>query len=186
MVAETTVRIRSRHRSWRAVWIGVTVVVVALAAITARVFVWPDLPPLPVAADAIIELAGPNPDGRDQVALDLARQHRAALLIQSTGPGDVRCLPQPPGVTVECFTPDPDTTRGEARWIGQAAAERHWTSVILVTTPDQAWRAHLRVSRCFSGAIFVSTAPLPAPQWLVQIPYQWTASIKALTVERAC
>ena len=186
MVAETTVRIRSRRRGWRAVWIAVTAVVVALAAITARVFVWPDLPPLPVAADAIIELAGPNPDGRDAVALELARQNRSPLLIQSTGPGDIRCLPPVPGVTVECFTPDPDTTRGEARWIGRTAAERHWASVILVTTPDQAWRAHLRVSRCFGGAIFVSTAPLPGPQWFVQIPYQWSASIKALTVERAC
>jgi hypothetical protein len=186
MVGETTIRIKGRRRGRRAVWIGATAVAVVFAAITARVFVWPDLPPLPDHADAIIELAGPNQDGRDEVALDLARHNRAPLLIQSTEPNDTKCLPPPPGVTVVCFHPDPDTTRGEARWIGRAAAERHWTSVILVTTPDQAWRAHLRVSRCFGGAIYVSTAPLPAPLWLVQIPYQWSASIKALTVERGC
>ena len=91
-----------------------------------------------------------------------------------------------PGVTVECFHPDPDTTRGEARYIGQLAAQRHWTSVILVTTPDQAWRARLRVSRCFDGEIYNVTAHLPLRMWFQQIPYQWVASVKALTIERAC
>lgn len=35
------------------------------------------------------------------------------------------------------FHPDLNTTRGEARHIGAIAAQRHWASVILVTTPDQ-------------------------------------------------
>jgi hypothetical protein len=183
---KTTDRTAQRLRRWRAAWIGVAAVALALTTITARVFVWPDLPPLPDRADAIVELGGPNSDGRDAVALELARRNRAPLLIQSTELNDTKCLPAPPGVTVECFHPDPDTTRGEAHYIGRVAAERHWTSVILVTTPDQAWRAHLRVSRCFSGAIYVATAPLPRLMWFVQIPYQWSASIKALTVERAC
>jgi hypothetical protein len=182
----TVVDNRTRRKRWRAAWIGAAVVVAGFAAVSARVFVWPDLPTPPDHADAIIELAGPNADERDRVALDLARQHRAPLLIQSTEADDTHCLPPPPDVTVECFHPGPDTTRGEARHIGQLAAERGWTSVILVTTPDQAWRAHLRVSRCFDGAIYSATADLPLPMWFIQIPYQWVASAKAVTIERGC
>ena len=179
-------RSRRARRYWLMGWVAAAVVVATFVTITLRVFVWPDLRPLPDRVDAIIELAGPNDDGRDQVALDLARQYRAPLLIQSTLPDDTHCLPPPPGVTVECFHPDPDTTRGEARHIGQLAGQRHWTSVILVTTIDQAWRADLRVGRCFSGRIYNGTADLPTRMWVRQIPYQWIATAKALTFERAC
>jgi hypothetical protein len=54
----------------------------AFAVLTARLFVWPDLPPLPPEVDAIVELAGPGI--RDRAALALAREHRAPILIQST------------------------------------------------------------------------------------------------------
>jgi hypothetical protein len=162
-------------------------VVVAFAAVTARVFVWPDLQPLPEHADAIIELAGPRMPDRDRVAVELAREHRAPVLIQSTlAFGTSFCLPPVAGVRIECFRPDPETTRGEARYIAALAAQRHWDSIILVTTPDQAWRAHLRVSRCFPGAVYNATAPLRWQDWFRQVPYQWAASIKALTVERTC
>jgi uncharacterized SAM-binding protein YcdF (DUF218 family) len=39
--------------------------------------------------------------------------------------------------------------RGEARFIGGVARQYGWKSVIIVTTPDHAWRAALRVSRCW-------------------------------------
>jgi hypothetical protein len=57
---------------------------------------------------------------------------------------------------------------------------------VLVTTPDQAWRARLRVTRCFDGEVYVATSPLPPLAWLGQIPYQWAATVKALVFERAC
>lgn len=177
---------RRRRRRWA---IPAALVFVLWAAVTARVFIWPDLAPLPRSADAIIELAGPAVEGRDQVAINLAREHKAAFLVQSTvvaEAGTHRCLPAVPGVTVLCFHPVPGTTRGEAEWIGREAEMRHWRSVILVTTPDQAWRARLRVSRCFNGKVYGATSPLPFLNWFEQIPYQWYASAKALTVERAC
>jgi len=174
-----------RRRFVGAGGIGLAFVVVSVA-VTARVFVWPALQPLPERADAIIELAGPRDLDRDRVALELAREHRAPVLIQSTRPGDTACLPPVPGVRIECFYADPNTTRGEARYIGAIAAQRHWHSVILVTTPDQAWRANLRVSRCFAGTVYNATAPLRWNDWFRQIPYQWLASIKALTIQRTC
>jgi uncharacterized SAM-binding protein YcdF (DUF218 family) len=160
--------------------------VAAFAAVTARLFVWPDLRPLPARADAIVELGGTRALDRDRVALALARAQKAPVLLQSTLAGDTKCLPPIPGVRIECFHPEPWTTRGEARYIAGIAAERHWNSIILVTTPDQAWRADLRFSRCFPGNIYNATAALHWHEWFRQIPYQWTASIKAVTTERAC
>jgi hypothetical protein len=165
---------------------GCATVLALFAAVTARVFVWPDLQPLPARADAIVELAGAGDDDRDRVALDLARDRRAPVLVQSTVVGDTACLPPIAGVRLLCFHPDPVTTRGEARYIGTMAARLDWHSVILVTTPDQAWRARLRVSRCFPGKVFVATAHLPSWDWFRQVPYQWLASGKALTIDRSC
>jgi hypothetical protein len=180
---------RPNRRRRRTVVMVVALVVLLFVGATARIFVWPELPPLPDHASAIVELGGENDYGRDSVALALARAHKAPLLIQSTRPADAlsdTCLPPVPGVRILCFSPVPDTTRGEARYIGQLATQLHWTSVIIVTTPDQAWRARLRVSRCFDGPVYVSTAPLPTVDWIRQIPYQWLASVKALTVQRSC
>jgi uncharacterized SAM-binding protein YcdF (DUF218 family) len=89
-------------------------------------------------------------------------------------------------VTIMCFHPDPSTTRGEARYIGALAEQRHWKSVTLVTSPDHAWRARLRVMRCFPGDVYVSTTPLPAWAWAWEIPYQWGATAKALLFQRDC
>lgn len=177
---------RRRGRWWLP---AALLVLLALVLLTARLFVWPDLAPPPRHVDAIIELAGPGDEGRDRLASRLAAEHRAAFLVQSTvvaEAGSSRCLPATTGVTVLCFHPVPGTTRGEAEWIGREAELRSWHSVILVTTPDQAWRAGLRVRRCFGGEVYSATSPLPLMSWFRQIPYQWMASVKALVVERSC
>ena len=180
---------RHRRRSRRRLAIASVLVFALFSAITALVFIWPDLPRVPTRVDAIIELGGPGVKGRDRVAVELARAHRAGFLVQSTvvaEAGTDRCLPPVSDVTVLCFHAAPNTTRGEAEYIGKQAKARHWTSIVLVTTPDQAWRAWLRVSRCVGGKVYVATAPLPPLDWLGQIPYQWAATAKALTVQRAC
>jgi hypothetical protein len=158
---------------------------VSFVATTAHLFIWPTLPPLPARADAITKLGGPG--DRDDAARALARDGRAPMLVRSYAAGEpVRCLPPAPGVTTVCFHAVPETTRGEARIIGDLAKQYGWRSIILVTTPDQAWRARLRVSRCFDGEVYVSTTPLPVLQWPQQITYQWIATAKALTVETDC
>jgi uncharacterized SAM-binding protein YcdF (DUF218 family) len=176
-----------RVRRWRrGRLIGAILVLVFLAA-SLRLFVFPSLPALPGQVDAIVELGGPG--DRDRAALDLARAHRARYVVQSTVESDAQsdtCLPPVPGVTVLCFHAEPNTTRGEAQAIQRLAADHGWKSVILVTTPDQAKRARLRVTRCFAGDVYVSTASLPVLDYLWQIPYQWMATLKALTVERDC
>jgi len=172
----------------RLVALAVLVLFLSFAVVTVRLFVRPGLPPVPQHADAIVELGGPG--NRDAVTTALARQHRAPLVIQSTVARDVTspptCLPAIPHVRVACFHAVPPTTRGEARYIGERAAAEHWHSVILVTTPDHAWRARLRVERCFPGRVYVATSPLPTWDWLRQIPYQWAATAKAELFQRDC
>jgi hypothetical protein len=179
------------HRPSRRSLLRTLVVLLALAVplglVTARFFVWPQLPEVPSRADAIVELAGPG--DRDEAALALAREHRAPVVIQSTvieEAGTKRCLPPVPDVTIMCFHPDPGTTRGEARYIGALAARQHWKSVILVTSRDHAWRARLRVSRCFAGEVYVRMIRVPPIAWLWQIPYQWSATAKALLFQTNC
>jgi hypothetical protein len=183
----STTRTTHRTRLRRRVALVALILALAFVATTARVFVWPSVPPLPDHADAIIELGGPG--DRDAVTIALAEQHLAPLVIQSTLEGDATsdtCLGPIPGITVECFHADPPTTRGEARYIGERGAAENWGSVIIVTTPDHAWRARLRVERCFPGQVYVATSPLPAKDWLHQIPYQWAATVKAELFQRDC
>jgi uncharacterized SAM-binding protein YcdF (DUF218 family) len=179
-------RVPLRRRQRRALAVLV-VVAVLFGATIARFFVSPELPKLPRRADAIIELGGPG--NRDGAALNLAREHRAPILIQSTvvaEAGTDECLPPVPDVTIMCFHADPSTTQGEARYIGKLAAQHGWKSVILVTSRDHAWRARLWMTRCFRGDVYVSMTPLPPWAWPWQIAYQWAATLKALLVETEC
>ena len=46
--------------------------------------------------------------------------------------------------SVLCFQPNPDTTQGEAEGTARLAKKYGFHSIVLVTTPDQTWRAELR------------------------------------------
>jgi uncharacterized SAM-binding protein YcdF (DUF218 family) len=177
---------RPRRRRWRTLALLV-VAALLFSGATVRLFIFPDLPKLPARADAIIELGGPG--NRDGIALAVARQNQAPVLIQSTviaEAGTDKCLPPVPDVTVLCFHADPGTTRGEARYIGILAAQQGWRSVVLVTSRDHAWRARLRVTRCFHGDVYVKLTPLPLWSWPSQIAYRWAATAKAMLFERKC
>jgi hypothetical protein len=131
-----------------------------------------------------------GPGDRLDTALELGWARRAPMLVISRGTeywghGSV-CAPKIPGVTVICFDPDPSTTRGEAEFLGRLARQYHWHSVMLVTTRAQDTRARLRVGRCFGGAVYVVTAPLPLSSWPYEIAYEWGALAKALVLQTAC
>jgi len=163
------------------------VMVIALAAATARLFVWPERG-MPARVSAIVMFNGPG--DRLDTALDLAWQHRAPFVVIARGSdywghGSV-CAPRIPGVTVICFNPDPATTQGEAEFVGRLARKYHWQSVALVTITPQDTRARLRVGRCFAGPVYVMTAPMPRSAWPYQIAYEWGALVKALIFQRSC
>ena len=177
-----------RHRlprSWRKVITAVVALIVAFGALTAWLLVWPARG-MPARVSAIVLLAGPG--YRMPVALRLASEHRAAVLVVSQGSHGYGspCPPPLPGVKIICFDPNPGNTRGEAEFVGQLADRYHWTSITLVTSRAQDTRARILVRRCFGGSIYVTTTSLPWDSWPYQIAYAWGAIFKALVLYRAC
>jgi hypothetical protein len=143
---------------------------------------------MPSRVDAIVMLNGPG--DRLDTALDLAWAHRAPVIVISRGSAywghGSNCAPRIPGVTVICFDPSPESTRGEAEFAGRLAARYHWRSIAVVTVSPQDTVARMRMGRCFSGKVYVVNAPLSAREWAYQIAYQWASIIKALLVQRTC
>jgi hypothetical protein len=158
---------------------------VIFTAVTARLLIWPGQG-APARVDAIVMLAGPG--DRLPAALALARAHRAPVLVVSQGwMGYGGLCPAPtPGVKTICFDPSPGTTQGEAEYIGALARRSGWHSLVIVAIRPQAVRAQLIFARCFTGQVYLSTAPLPAGSWAYQIAYGWGALVKAVFFNRGC
>jgi uncharacterized SAM-binding protein YcdF (DUF218 family) len=174
-----------RRRRIRRALTAATAVIVVFCLTTARLFVWPTRG-MPAHVSAVVMLAGPG--DRLPVALQLAKEHRASVLVVSQGQHGYGgpCPPEPSGVRLICFDPEPGNTRGEAEYVGRLARRYQWSSVVLVTTRSQDTRARMMVQRCFGGPVYVVTAPLPAGSWPYQIAYEWGALFKALFLYRAC
>jgi len=171
---------RRRGFVWRLVF-GLVIVVGVLAVATAHWFVWPPQQAAPAQVDAIIMLNGPG--DRLDTAVNLARAHRAPMIVISrgsrySGHGSV-CAPKIPGVTVICFDPSPSTTRGEEEFASRLDKRYRWQSVILVAVKPQDTPARIWAARCFSGKTYIVNVSLPTWQWPDQITSQWGSTIKA-------
>jgi len=166
-------------RGWRRALTIAVVLALAFAVATARLLVWPTQG-MPPRVDAIVMLAGPG--DRMPVALRLASERRAQVLVVSRGAHGYGgpCPPRPLGMRLICFDPDPADTRGEAESVGRVAKHYSWRSMVLVVSRTQATRARLLMGRCFSGDVYVATAPLPVLSWPYEIAYGWAALVKAV------
>ena len=178
-------RRRRSFRGWRRAFIAAMVLAAVFGLATARLFVWP-AQGIPDRIDAIVMLAGPG--DRLPVALQLAREHRATVMVVSQGQhgNGGPCPSAMPGVKLICFDPNPGDTRGEAEFVRPLAKKYRWGSLVLVTTRAQDTRARVVVGRCFSGPIYVVTGSLPLGNWPYQISYEWGALFKALVLYRGC
>lgn len=141
----------------------------------------------PVRSDAILVLGSPTVDGRLAKALELAEAGHAGTVVISIGweRGRQRiaaCQDDNPRYRVICFQPDPPTTRGEAEELGRLARQRHWTSVLVVTSTYHVSRARLIVGRCMPGTVRMVAVPstLSAGDWAYQFLYQTGGFAKAL------
>jgi hypothetical protein len=173
-----------RRRARKAIPVLAALVAV-FVVLTARILIWP-IQGGPARVDAIVMLAGPG--NRLPAALQLARDHRAPVLVVSQGWMGYGgpCPPPTPGVRTICFEPNPGNTRGEAEYVGRLAASEGWHSLLVVATRPQAVRSQLLFGRCFAGQIYISTAPIQASSWPYQIAYGWGALLKAVFLTRTC
>lgn len=172
-------------RRWRRALAVALTLILLFCLVTARLMVWP-AQGMPARVSAIVMLAGPG--DRLSLALQLARAHRAPVLVVSRGQHGYAgpCPPRPSGVELICFEPDPGNTRGETEFIGQLARRYHWRSVVLVVAREQDSRARILMRRCFGGSVYVMAGSLPLTSWPYQIAYEWGALFKALVLDRNC
>lgn len=89
--------------------------------------------------------------------------------------------------TVTCVTPDPLTTRGEARSWGQLAERNDWNSVMVVTMVPHLSRAELYFQRCFSGELVMmdDERDLEGAVWARQFFYESAAFVR-YALSRGC
>jgi uncharacterized SAM-binding protein YcdF (DUF218 family) len=155
--------------------------------LTARLFVWPSVN-RPAPAGAIFVLGGNGE--RISEGLTLAKAGYAPVLVLSVSP-DARpsfCGSTYRKVEVSCFSPDPASTQGEARYIGSYARDHHLGRVIVVSGRAQTTRARIRVERCYGGQVLMVPAAAPAglSTAIGDVVYEWGALLKAELWQRSC
>lgn len=125
-------------------------------------------------SDAVVVLAGASAE-RLPMGLELMEQGMAPVLVLSStdSPGNVhadRICDHPSLVPYDliCFTPEVDTTRGEARSIARLAEDNAWDSVTVVTSRYHASRASTYIAQCSDENVTIVTSdPDASPaEWL--------------------
>jgi uncharacterized SAM-binding protein YcdF (DUF218 family) len=170
----------------------VVLVAVALAGLTFPLFVFPATDE-PGRADAVVVFAGGDGE-RQAEGLRLVRQGVAPVLVISDGgePDGSRARvgrDRPAGLQLYCLTPDPATTRGEARRFAELADREGWRSLVLVTSNYHLLRAGLLLERCYDGPVRRVGTPLRNDHsWETgrQLAGEWLAVGAALTLQRSC
>ena len=142
-------------------------------------------------ADAVVVLSGSKHERLDG-GLALMAKGAAPVLVISNGLDPTQ--PRAPGLChhggngfqVICFTPDPDSTRGEAEAVGRLAREHRWKRILLVTSRFHVTRARMLFDRCVDGDVDAVGVDYP---WTT-IPYavagEWFKTVRALTYQRGC
>jgi uncharacterized SAM-binding protein YcdF (DUF218 family) len=172
------------------VWVPLLLVGCLVTAATARWFVWPATDTA-ARADAVVVFDGGRGERLRAARALMARGVAPTLLISAgreldADDADGLCAePQP--FEVVCFTPQPDTTRGEARALAEIARRRDWDAVAVVTSTYHVSRARMLVERCYGGRLDVIAATPPDNpfQWMANVAHEWGGSVEA-TIERGC
>ncbi len=159
--------------------------VIGFVVMTVGLFVMPPTGHSP-HADAVV-LFDDGTGFRLATAVRLVTTGAAPVLVISHQPERRQdCLTGLTNVQIFCFSPDPDSTQGEARQIAAIAIEHHWSSLIFVTDTAHVFRARYRLERCFEGNLIAMTTRLTPREWAFRLPYEWFATAKAVFMQRGC
>lgn len=140
------------------------------------------------SADAIVALAGD--EQRLPTAVDLARRGVAPFVVVSeddTEPARRElCASGGDGFSVECFRPDPYSTRGEMRQVEVLAETRGWERVVVVTSRFHVPRTRMLFERCLDADVVVVAAPNPTWRLPLTLPVEWAKLVRDGLVLRGC
>jgi uncharacterized SAM-binding protein YcdF (DUF218 family) len=164
--------------------------VIATAAATASLFVWPESEQAE-PSDALVVL-GPGLEGERLIrARELAGRKLTSVVVVSRSRQSVRwpierelcALPH-----AICFRARPSTTRGEARMVGNLARTLGWRSLLIVTSTYHVTRVRILFSRCFDGLIRIVAADPPGGLRALgrAMLHEWGGLGEALLRRRAC
>jgi uncharacterized SAM-binding protein YcdF (DUF218 family) len=176
---------------WRRIVLAVAgIVVLAWVVATVRIVFVP-AEDVPGRADAVVVLSGSKHERLDR-GLQLVRQGVAPVLVISGG-FDARqprasrlCHEGGEGFTVACFTPDPDSTRGEAEQVSSLARKHGWRRVLLVTSRFHVTRARMLFDRCLEGDVDAVGVDYPWTSVPTAVAGEWVKLGLSLTVRRGC
>lgn len=168
---------------------GLLLLVGALVACSAVLFVWPS-DDSPAHASAVVVLAGAKKPRLDK-GLELMRRGVAPVLVISDGwdptwPQANRLCAGHAPFRVYCFHANPYSTRGEAENVSRMAQSHGWRSLVVVTSAYHVRRAKLLFDRCFSGRVQAVGAPFPRSYAALLAASEWAKLVYALTVAREC
>nr|WP_206072004.1 YdcF family protein [Antrihabitans stalactiti] len=167
-------------------------VLVGCAAVGWPIYVRPQIDPLR-QADAIFVLGGTGYE-RYPYGVELAKSGYAKNVVFSNPSGDddgwltAKCAaPRNDGIKIECFVPDPPTTKGEGRKLRDLAAERGWHTIIAITYTPHVSRARFILQRCWDGDLIMAASPdrVSPLGWVWAYVYQTAGYIRA-AVEPGC
>lgn len=146
----------------------------------------------PLSADAVVLFVGGKGERLD-TAVRLVEGGLADRLVipngtVSTWPQANKLCKGPTSFKVYCPSPDPDTTRGEARAIARVAQQQGWRHIVMVTSTYHVTRARVLLTRCFHGSVdAVSADPGVAPgRYAARVTHEWAGLAEAELVNRDC
>lgn len=185
-------RRRLTSRARRILGSGIAIVLVLVVVVTARLFVWPTTDGIG-NPDAVVLFVGGRGERLDTALQAMAEDDIANLVIPN---GNVArwpeanelCREPQKGFRVWCPVPRPDTTRGEARVIGDLAKGQGWHQITMVTSDYHLTRARVLLSRCFDGEIHAVTADsgLGVLARGIRIAHEWVGLARARVLDRSC
>lgn len=164
-------------------WAVPLILLVAAAAVSTQAYVFPREDGIrPV--DAVVVLGGLNSGPLLREAVALADEgYTDRIVISDAFGGDTRpanLCERESDHEIECFRPDPGSTRGEAQAIAALADERGWRSVAVVTATYHVSRARVLIERCYPGdlAMVGAAVPMGVGDWAHQYAYQSAGFVK--------
>ncbi|WP_156163913.1 YdcF family protein [Demequina maris] len=180
-------------RLWR-VLLACVVAALAFVLIGLPLYVYPAHDE-PRAVDAVYVLGSPT-DMRMDLAEEMVADGLTDTVVVSISqdPVELQFVPKavetcatPQDYTLICGTPDPFSTRGEARWLRDLVDEHGWESVGVITVAPHVSRTRVIMKRCWDGdiAYLESDEPLWFELWVDQYLYQTGAFVK-VALERGC
>ena len=165
-------------------------VVAAFLAATGWLFVWPSQDH-PRSPNAVVVLSGSR--ARLPKALRVRAATKAPVLVISGGydrrwaQARAYCRGRVHAAFhVICFTPRPNSTRGEAEEVARLARKHRWSNVAVVTSTYHVFRARLLFRRCYSGRLAVVGVRPGLWRSIQGTAGEWAKLVYQVVFSRAC